>query len=150
VLAECVLSTTSKRAALAELRRVTATDGMLLMTDVTADESVAEPGLLADVLCLSGAWRPGELEDVVAASGFEINRAWDETAGITGLLDRVEARIGLLTALSRDLVAAVATWGPAPEADATSVANAIHDARTLVAEGLIGYRAVVARAIPTA
>jgi hypothetical protein len=146
VLAECVLSTTSKGAALAELRRVTAPGGALLVTDVTVSDAVAVPGLLAEVLCLTGAWRPGELEDVVATSGFEIVRAWDETAGIAALLDRAEARIGLLAALSRDLPALGPTWGPA--SGASSIARMFGDARRLLAGGRIGYRALVARAVP--
>jgi len=147
VLAECVLSTTSKRAALAELRRVTAPGGALLVTDVTASDDLGASGPLAEVLCVTGAWRPGEVEDLVASSGFEIVRAWDETAGITALLDRVEARIGLLTTLSRDL-AAGRIWGLAFNTDSRRAGAALRDARQLVASGRIGYRAVIARAAP--
>jgi hypothetical protein len=148
VLTECVLSTTSKGAALTELRRVIAPGGALLVTDVTVSETVAEPGLLAEVLCLAGAWRPGELEDVAATSGFEVVRAWDESAGIAALLDRTEARIGLLATLSRDLPALGPAWEPALSADASSVARVFGDARRFLADGRIGYRAIVARAVP--
>ncbi|MCI0346641.1 MAG: class I SAM-dependent methyltransferase [Chloroflexi bacterium] len=148
VLAECVLSTTAKEAALAELQRVTAPGGALLVTDVTVSDAVIAPGLLAEVLCLSGAWRPGELEDVIAAAGFEIVRAWDESPGIAALLDRAEARIGLLAALSRDLPALGPAWGSTSGADAGSIAQAFGDARRLLAGSRIGYRAVVARAGP--
>lgn len=151
VLAECVLSTTSKRSALAELRRVTATGGALLVTDVTATEALVAPEPLAEVLCLTGAWRPGELENLVTSSGFEIVRASDETASISALLDRLEARIGLLTTLARDLATseplAEGIWGPTSIADPRRIAAAFHDGRRLVADGRIGYRAVVARAM---
>ena len=147
VLAECVLSTNSKASALAELRRVMAPGGVLLVTDVTATDGLATPELLAAALCLTGAWQPGELEDLVASSGFEIVEATDETASVTALIDRIEARLGLLTLLSRELAGAgfFATAGSAP--DAATMAGTIGDARRLVAEGRIGYRAVVARAI---
>lgn len=154
VLAECVLSTTSKRPALAELRRVTAPGGALLVTDVTATEAVAAAGPLADVLCLTGAWQPGELEEIATLSGFEIVSAWDETASISALLDRLEARIGLLTTLTRDLAnaepLAERMWGQISITDPGRIAAAFDDARRLVSEGRIGYRAVVARAVAQA
>lgn len=152
VLAECVLSTTPKLPALAELRRVTAAGGALLITDVTATDALDAPELIAAVLCLTGAWRPAEFEDLVSSSGFEIERTWDETESIIALLDRVEARVGLLTTLARDLAVTDLLpglkWGPASLADKTRVSSAIQNARRLVTEGRIGYRAVVARAVP--
>lgn len=152
VLAECVLSTTPKLPALAELRRVTAAGGALLITDVTATDALEAPELIADVLCLTGAWRPAELEDLASSSGFQIERAWDETEGIVALLDRIEARMGLLTTLAHDSAATELLpglrWGPPSIADKTRVSNAFQDARRLVTEGRIGYRAVVARAVP--
>ncbi len=151
VLAECVLSTTTKRPAFAELRRVTAPGGALLVTDVTATEAVVAAEPLADVLCLTGAWRPRELEDLATSSGFEIVSAWDETASIFALLDRLEARIGLLTTLARDLanteLLAERIWGQTSIADPGRIAAAFHDARRLVSDGRIGYRAVFARAV---
>lgn len=154
VLAECVLSTTTKRPALAELRRVTASGGTLLVTDVTAKEDVVAAGPLADVLCLTGAWQPGELEEIATLSGFEIVNAWDDTASISELLDRLEARIGLLTTLTRVLAntepLAERMWGQISIADPRRIAAAFHDARRLVSDGRIGYRAVLARAVAPA
>jgi SAM-dependent methyltransferase len=151
VLAECVLSTTSKPSALAELTRVLAPGGTLLVTDVTATEAVVAPDPLADVLCLTGAWQPGELEDLATSSGLEIVTAWDETASISALLDRLEARIGLLTTLARDLATseplAEGIWGATPIVNPGRIATAFQDARRLVSDGRIGYRAVVARAV---
>jgi arsenite methyltransferase len=146
VLAECVLSTTAKGQALAELRRVMAAGGPLLLTDVTATDDVGAQGLLAVVLCLEGAWRQGELEDLAVSNGFAIERAWDESDGITALLDRLEARIGLLATLARDLPAAEPLAGQIPSLDSKPIAGAFREARRLVREGRIGYRAVVARA----
>ncbi len=154
VLAECVLSTMPKRPALAELRRVTAAGGTLLVSDVTAREVVVAAEPLAGVLCLGGAWQPGELEDLASSSGFEIVSAWDETAAIGGLLDRLEARMALLMALTRDLASSAPFAEHIPAmtsvADKGRVAAAFRDARRLVREGRVGYRAVVARAVPRA
>ncbi len=151
VLAECVLSTTPKVPALAELRRVTAAGGALLITDVTATEALDAPEMIADVLCLTGAWGPGELEDLASLSGFHIERTWDESESIVALLDRIEARLGLVATLARDLAATDLppglNWGPASLADKTRVSHTFQDARRLVTEGRIGYRAVVARAV---
>ena len=63
VLVECVLSTTDREEALAETRRVLGSGGVLSLSDVTTqDGAAALPEPLATVLCLSQAWRPGELE----------------------------------------------------------------------------------------
>lgn len=154
VLVECVLSTTSKRPALAELRRVMPAGGVLLATDVTATEAVVAPQPLGDVLCLTGAWRPGELEDLATSTGFEIVSAWDETASVSALLERLEARIGLLMTVARDLARTDGfeelIWGEIPIANPRRIAAAFHDARRLVSEGRIGYRAMVARAVDSA
>jgi arsenite methyltransferase len=150
VLAECVLSTTAKRPALAELRRVMAAAGTLLVTDVTATGDVVASDLLAEVLCLTGAWRPGELEDLAESNGFEIESAWDESDGIPPLLDRLEARVRLLATLARDLTGSEPLAGQIAALDAKRIGAAFRDARRLVAEGRIGYRAVVARAAGSA
>lgn len=152
VLAECVLSTTSKRRALAELRRVIAADGVLLVTDVTSTGAVDLPGPLGDVLCLTGAFRPGELEDDLERGGFAIVHARDEHASIAALLDRLEVRLGLVTTILRDTAStaglAQAAWGQVPIAEPGRIVDAFRDARQLFASGAIGYRAVVARAVP--
>ncbi len=91
------------------------------------------------------------LEDLASSSGFQIERAWDETEGIVTLLDRIEARMGLLTTLAHELAGTDLLrglkWGPPSIADMTRMSNAIQDARRLVTEGRIGYRAVVGRAV---
>jgi arsenite methyltransferase len=146
VLAECVLSTTNKGAALDELRRVTSTGGVLLVSDVTSEEQVDLPDPIGAVLCLTGAWGHDEFDDLLTASRFRIETGWDESLAIGALLDRIETRVTLLAAIRRDLRldrfhALGLNLAP------TSVADVFRDVRRLLAEGRIGYRALLARAI---
>ncbi len=148
VLSECVLSATDKRTALAELRRVTANGGALLISDVTAADPIVAPEPLASALCLSQAWRATEMEDVIGSMGYVVARAWDETTEISRLIDRLEARAGLFVVLARDAqsqplggFAEELARLPSPQRVGTAVA----EARRLVREGRIGYRAVIAR-----
>ncbi len=151
VLAECVLSTTSKRDGLAELRRVAEDGGALLLSDVTVSETVTIPEPLASVLCLTGAWRPGELDKLLPSAGYRVVRGWDESEGVSSLIDRLEARVGLLSAIAR-----VAGHAERLEAfgvkldqlrEPGSVTAVFEGIRQLVDERRIGYRAVVARAV---
>ena len=150
VLAECVLSTTSKPEGLAELRRVTAPGGWLLVSDVTSSGRVSLPESLASVLCLAAALAPGELEVRLPAAGWEVVRAWDETAGVTSLIHRLEARIGLLATVARDIGATGPLLDLGLDArtfrDPARVAAVLAEIRELVASGRIGYRAVAVRA----
>ena len=154
VLAECVLSTTSRTDGLAELRRVTADGGVLLLSDVTATETVGVPEPLAGVMCLTGAWRPGELDEVLGSAGYRIERGWDETDGVSSLLDRLEGRISLLGAVARDTgtLERLGDFGDFGDGfdqigDRARVDGMFQGIRQMLREGRIGYRAVVARAI---
>jgi len=151
VIAECVLSTTSRAEALRELRRVTASDGMLLVSDVTSIEQVVAPEPLASVLCLTQAWRPGELEDEVGAAGFVVERSWDEASAVSDLIDRLETRTSLLATVLRD---AGRSGGVSPalrdlfghQQDGRNLSTVLAETRRLLHEGQIGYTALVARA----
>lgn len=155
VLVECVLSTTARADALGELRRVVGDGGRLLVSDVVSNGPVDMPEPLASVLCLSQAWRPGELEREIASAGFVIERAWDETAEVSNLIDRIDVRAGLLRTVARDIVGA---GGLAPAlvgslgllAGPGRLANLLSETRRLVEEGTIGYRALLARAVASA
>lgn len=151
VIAECVLSTTSKERGLNELRRVTRHGGSLLLSDVTTTDRIVAPEPLAGVLCLTEAWRPTELDALVATTGYTVTRTWDETSGISTLLDRLEARIGLLAALASDsrLGDQLAGFGRglAQLGDPARIGSVFEEARRLVRDGRLGYRAVVARAV---
>lgn len=151
VLAECVLSTTSKRDALGELRRVTADGGALLVSDVTASETVALPEPLASILCLTQAWRPGELDALLAGSGYRVERGWDEADGLPALIDRLEARISVLAAVARDVGrdGRLDLFGVGLDqfGDPARIGAAFGGIRRLIEAGRIGYRTVVARAV---
>jgi hypothetical protein len=152
VLVECVLSTTARAAALGELRRVVGDGGRLLVSDVVSNGLVDLPEPLASVLCLSQAWRPGELEQAVASAGFVIERTWDESAEVSRLMDRIEARAGLLRTVARDsggagILAPALAGALGQLAGPGSLADLFSETRRLVEEGEIGYRALVARAL---
>lgn len=107
VLAECVLSTTDRAAVLGELARVVRPRGMLLLSDVevrpSAVPELAEHQLLGAALCVTDAWRPGELESRLPDAGFTIRRHRDLSASILTLVDRAEARLGLAITAARDM-----------------------------------------------
>jgi SAM-dependent methyltransferase len=152
VLAECVLSTTSKRQALREIRRVVAPGGRLLVSDVLSSGDVPAPEPLGSLLCLTRAWRPGELEDETASAGFVIERTWDESAGLSDLIDRLEVRGTLLRMIVRD-AGGPGALSPSFRALLGRLGGVgrlpflLDEARRSVRDGRIGYTAIVARAV---
>ncbi len=155
VLAECVLSTTSRVPALAELYRVLKPDARLLLSDVETEpaavSALATHPILGAALCVADAWRMDEFEALVAEAGFVLEQRWDRSASILELIDRAEARIGLAAIATRDLginlaalgglVASPGFDGLGP-ADARRLANDIRDA---VDRGDLGYFAAIVR-----
>lgn len=150
VLVECVLSATDRARALREIRRVLKPDGRLLGSDMTIARPVDWPEPLATVLCLWGAWRPGELGAALGRAGFAIERQWDETPALSTFLDRIESRWALLRSLTGDATVGAevrrytARLGlelPGPLVPETVFAAA----RAAVAAGGVGYRAWIAR-----
>ena len=155
VLAECVLSTVPRATALDELARVMRPGGMLLLSDVVvAGDSIpalADHQLLGAALCVTDAWRPGELEALLRAAGFTIERRWELTRSILALVDRVEARIGFAAVAARDLgldLAVLAGEGAdGPDAFRPEQAHRLaNEIRSAVRRGDLRYVAVVARA----
>jgi SAM-dependent methyltransferase len=114
-LAECVLSATDRAAVLRELARVVAPGAVLAMSDVEVEgdgeavPALARHRLLGAALCVTDAWRPGELETALPLAGFRLVRRWDLTSSILALVDRMEARLGFATIAARDLGLDLAT-----------------------------------------
>ena len=156
VLAECVLSTTERAGVLRELARVLRPGGVLAMSDVEveADAVPAFVGhrLLGAALCVTDAWRPGELETSLPESGFCLERRWDLTPSILALVDRAEARIGLAAVAARDMgldLAVLAGSAAATAGDGLDAAQAhevAESVRTAVRGGRLRYFAVIAHA----
>lgn len=155
VLAECVLSTVPREAALAEIRRVTRRGGVLAVSDVVtrggAPAAIAA-GLLGVALCVGDAWRPGEPEARLAAAGFALERQWDRSESIIEMVDRIEARARVALAVARDSaldltgLAGLAGLGPVLAGGPDAARRLAEDVRDAVRRGELGYFAAIARA----
>ena len=160
VLAECVLSTTDRPGAFAELRRVIRPGGVLLVSDVwvatEASPILAANPVLGATLCVTGAWRPGELESIAPASGFAVDRKHDLSAAILELVDRVEGRLAFAAIAMRDLrkrpagslgAISISGLGDFRIEGAGPLADQI---RAAVARGDLGYFSAVLRRVTPA
>lgn len=156
ILAECVLSTLPRAEALAEMRRVLRPGGRLVMSDVEVDDEpiplLADHQFLGAALCVTGAWRHGELEERLDDAGFTFERRWDRSASILALVDRAEARIGLAAVAARDMgldLAALAGAAGSDDAEQIGPARArrlADEVRAAVRRGGLRYFAALARA----
>ena len=156
ILAECVLSTTERVEVLRELARVLRPGGVLAMSDVEVEEdavpALVDHQLLGSALCVTTAWRPGELEESLPGAGFRLERRWDLSPSIIELVDRVEARVGLATIAARDMgldLAVLAGAGATPvgiELGAALARDLAVDVRAAVRQGRLRYFGAVARA----
>ncbi len=159
VLAECVLSTVDRPAALTEVARVLRPGGVLLLSDIVA-AGVTIPAfdhrVIGAALCLTDAWHPGEMEALLPDAGFRITERWDRSASILTLIGRVEARLAVVRLAARDLgLDLTSLIGPAihgsdgipPEELVRDVIDTVHAA---IADGTLGYTALIAVAADTA
>ncbi|MEK6720968.1 MAG: methyltransferase domain-containing protein [Chloroflexota bacterium] len=153
VLAECVLSTVDRPAALTEVARVLRPGGTLLLSDVEVEgEPIPELGhwIIGAALCVTDAWRPGEIEARLPEAGFRITGRWDRSASILALIDRVEARLAVVRLAARDLGLDIASLiGPVIQGSdgmpTPELARDVIDAvRAAVRDGTLRYTAVIA------
>lgn len=154
VLAECVLSTTDRAAALLEIQRVLRPGGRLLLSDIVSSgatlPTTIDP-LVGAALCVSGAWREGEMETRLGEAGYRIAACWRRSSAIASLINRVSARarvIGLAAQdLGLDLGSMIASSGltidtsPAGQAELAAAAD---DVIREVTRGRLHYVAMVA------
>ncbi len=155
VLAECVLSTTERAAVLAELARVIRPKGVLVMSDVEVEPdavpALAGHRLLGAALCVTDAWRPGELEASLPTAGFGIEHRRDLTPSVLALVDRAEARVGLAAIAARDmgldltLLAGSAATPGGTGLNAAQAHEVAESVRVAVREGRLRYFGVLAR-----
>ncbi len=153
VLSECVLSTVDRPAALREIARILRPGGALLLSDVEVDGRpipALDHRIIGAALCVTDAWRPGEMDTALADAGFAIEERSDHSSSIIDLADRIEARLTVAHAAARDLGLDLgALTGPAIAGDelptAETAREIIEALRDAVREGTLGYTAVIAR-----
>lgn len=129
---------------------MTAPGGWLLVSDVTSSGGARSPSRSQASCASRPPGRRASLEKRLPAAGWEVFHAWDETASVSSLLDRLEARIGLFATVARDIGATGPLFDLGLDAgtfrDPARAAAVFAEIRELVASGRIGYRAVAARA----
>ena len=154
VLAECVLSTTDRRAALVEIHRVLRPGGRLLLSDVVSHGATLPTTihpLVGAALCVSDAWRGGEMEELLIDSGYRIAARWHRSSTIVSLIERVTERARVLGMAARDLGLDVGSLiapsdpgfdtSPTGQADLRAAADAVIEE---VRGGRLRYLAMVA------
>lgn len=133
-LCECALCTfPDKQQAVSELARVLRPGARLALSDMTAvPRRLPEQltSLQAWVACIADARPLAEIAALLKQAGFAIERAEQRDSALSGLLDRVEARLQLAGML---------------QAPAVAEGRALIDAaRSAVEQGVLGYGIVIA------
>jgi len=154
VLAECVLSTTDRPAALVEIHRVLRPGGRLLLSDVVSHGATLPTTihpLVGAALCVSDVWRGGEMEELLIDSGYRIAARWHRSSTIVSLIERVTERARVLGMAARDLGLDVGSLiapldpgfdtSPTGQADLRAAADAVIEE---VRGGRLRYLAMVA------
>lgn len=154
VLAECVLSTTNRRTALAEIGRLLRPGGLLLLSDVetaSADVGAGLGPVVGTALCLTDAWPVGEMDGLLAELGFRARDRWDRSADIITMIDRAEARIDFVRVAATSFGLEMASllgvvrdsaWGT----DGAQLAATVASVRQAVGDRDLRYTAMIASA----
>lgn len=149
VLAECVLSTADRASALSESARVLRPDGRLLLSDVRSDglriDGFDDHAVLGTALCISAAWRPGELEASLPAHGLALERSWDRSDDILALLERIEGRLAIAASVAPRLDLPLEVDPGFGTIDMATARGLIGEVRAAVERKELGYFAAVAR-----
>ncbi|MGH3282151.1 MAG: methyltransferase domain-containing protein, partial [Trebonia sp.] len=141
VICECALCTfPGKQAAAVEFARVLRPGGRAGITDITvADGGLPEEltTLSAWVACIAGARPARQYAQLLAAAGLRVTVTERHDDAIAQMISQIDARVRLLrmTAAGRLTAAGIETGAVLRYADL---------ARRAVADGLIGYRLLVA------
>ena len=127
--------------------------GSLILSDVEVNgDPIPALGhrVIGAALCVTDAWRPAELERLLPDAGFRIAETWDRSSSIVDLVDRIEARFGVVRLAARDLgLDLAALIGPTLEGSdgvpsAELVRDVIDAVRASVRDGSLKYTALVA------
>jgi hypothetical protein len=149
VLSECVLSGAVRGEALAEIVRVLKPGGLVLMSDVeTSGAAIAgfEPGsALGTALCVTSAWRPGELDERLRSSGLATLRHWDRREDILRLIERIEGRLTIARTLWSRKAGGIEAADASPLPSQEAVQEAVSSIRAAVGDGSLGYFARLAQ-----
>jgi arsenite methyltransferase len=145
VVCECALCTfPGQDAAAAEFARVLRPGGRVGITDVT----VAATGLPAElttmaawVACIAGARPAGEYAAILGAAGLRVVATEAHDGALATMISQIEARVRLLRMTSAGRLAAAGV-------DVGAVLRYTALAAQAVADGLIGYRLLVAEKPP--
>ncbi|MBI4214008.1 MAG: class I SAM-dependent methyltransferase [Chloroflexi bacterium] len=140
-LCECALSTFGdKPGAARELRRVLKRGGGLGFSDVTRSGPLPEElrGPLTYGLCLAEARPTVEYAELLEASGFRVLQIEDQRGRLIDILDDVKGKL-----IAADLLCGLGVLR-LPEIDLAVARQALGTASGAIADGAIGYVAIVA------
>jgi SAM-dependent methyltransferase len=143
VICECAFCTfPDKRTAASEMARVLKPGGLVGISDVTLDPARLDPelaSLAGWVACIADARPLSDYEDLLSQSGLPVTLTEAHDHALTRMIETIDAR---LTALA--MINAPALQG----VDIDAVRHKVAIAATAVADGIAGYKLLLARKPP--